>query len=72
MIPVISIEDLIELMIKYSDTPMSYADASLVLLAEQLGDYDIFTTDSDFLFYRIRKGHNKLHFNTVPDPELLL
>ena len=32
-----------ELMIKYSDVPMDYADATLLLLAERLGVYDILT-----------------------------
>lgn len=42
------------LMEKYSDTPMSLADASLVAVAEHLGLKRIFTLDSDFDVYRVR------------------
>ena len=35
----------VELMEKYSDIPMDYADATLVLLAEQLNVSDILTLD---------------------------
>lgn len=41
-----------ELMAKYSDLPMDYADATLVALAEDLGTTKIFTTDRDFAIYR--------------------
>lgn len=41
------------LMEKYQDRPMDLADATLVLTAEKTGCYQIFTIDSDFLFYRI-------------------
>jgi len=46
-------ERLLALMEQYCDRPMDLADASLVLLAEQTGYREIFTIDSDFLFYRI-------------------
>jgi len=46
-------ERLLALMEQYRDRPMDLADASLVLLAEQTGYREIFTIDSDFLFYRI-------------------
>lgn len=42
------------LMEKYSDTPMSLADASLVAVAEQRGLKRVFTLDSDFDVYRFR------------------
>ncbi len=42
-----------ELMKQYNDTPMSLADASLVVLAEVTGLRRIFTLDSDFRVYRI-------------------
>lgn len=42
------------LMEKYSDTPMSLADASLVAAAEHLGLKRVFTLDSDFDVYRFR------------------
>ena len=32
---------------------MDLADATLVLVAEKVGERRILTTDSDFLFYRI-------------------
>ncbi|HEY3898602.1 MAG TPA: PIN domain-containing protein [Chthoniobacter sp.] len=37
---------------RYSDTPMSFADACLVRMAEKRGDTVVFTTDSDFRTYR--------------------
>lgn len=46
-----------ELMSKYSDTPMDYADATLVLLAEQLSLPDVLTLDRrGFSVYRMRNG----------------
>ena len=41
-----------ELILTYSDVPMSFADACLVCLAEQFKDAAIFTLDSDFRIYR--------------------
>lgn len=41
---------------KYSDRPMDFADASLVTLSEIYGIKDILTLDSDFLFYKTKKG----------------
>lgn len=46
-------ERLLELMEQYRDRPMDLADATLVVAAEQTGYRQIFTIDSDFLFYRI-------------------
>lgn len=45
------------LILKYSDVPMDFADASIVLLAEQSGIRQILTIDSDFAVYKI-KGKN--------------
>ena len=46
-----------ELMNEYADTPMDFADATLVLLAEQVGVADILTLDRrGFATYRTRKG----------------
>ena len=42
-----------ELMTQYKDTPMDFADASLVSLAEIEQARRIFTLDSDFRVYRI-------------------
>ena len=43
-----------ELMRKYADRPMDFADASLVWAAEQTGAREILTTDRDFETYRTR------------------
>ena len=43
-----------ELMRKYLDRPMDFADASLVWVAEQTGVLEILTTDRDFEIYRTR------------------
>jgi predicted nucleic acid-binding protein len=44
------------LMQKYADTPMDFADATLVLLAEALGVHDILTLDRrGFSTYRTRR-----------------
>lgn len=53
------------LMEKYADTPMDYADATLVLLAERLNVADILTLDRrGFSTYRTRRG---LGFSLVLD-----
>jgi predicted nucleic acid-binding protein len=41
-------------MAKYSDVPMSLADATLVALAEMRNIRRVFTLDSDFTVYRFR------------------
>jgi len=47
-----------ELMQKYIDLPMDFADASLVLLAEKLGHGRILSTDKrDFCTYRWKNHH---------------
>jgi predicted nucleic acid-binding protein len=51
------LERMIVLMQKYEDLPMDFADASLVLLAEELGHGRILTTDKrDFSVYRWREA----------------
>lgn len=45
-------EATIRLLRRYDDTPMSFADACLVRMAEQLNAAVVLTTDSDFLTYR--------------------
>jgi predicted nucleic acid-binding protein len=45
---------LLALMEQYRDRPMDLADATLVLVAEKTGYWQILTLDSDFLFYRIQ------------------
>lgn len=52
------------LMQKYSDRPMSLADATLLAVAEKLGVNRIFTLDSDFDFHRRRGGRER--FERVP------
>ena len=37
---------------RYNDTPMSFADACLMRMAEKNDDTVVFTTDSDFRTYR--------------------
>jgi len=57
--------DLLRLMSKYADLPMDLADASLVILAEELGDGRILSTDQrDFKTYRWK--------NTYPFQNILL
>ena len=53
-----------QLIEKYSDLPMDFADATLVVIAEELGTDLIFTVDHDFRIYRIR---GRKHFRIVPD-----
>jgi uncharacterized protein len=49
---------------QYSDPPMDYADATLVVLAEELDTNLVFTTDHrDFGVYRIR---GRKHFKVLP------
>lgn len=47
--------DVLTLLRKYTDRPMSLADACLVRMAELNDNCQVFTTDRDFLVYR-RKG----------------
>ncbi len=59
-------EDLAEAarrMEKYADLPMDYADATLVLLGERLGVFDVLTLDRrGFTVYRAAQGK---HFKLV-------
>lgn len=55
-----------ELMVQYADRPMDLADASLVVLAENLRLRKIFTIDrGDFITYRIKQGHRHLPFEML-------
>ena len=47
-----SVEPVVRLIEKYSDVPMSLADACLVRMTETLADPVILTTDWDFRVYR--------------------
>jgi predicted nucleic acid-binding protein len=54
-----------ELLEDYADLPMDYADATLVVLAEEIGTDLVFTTDRrDFGVYRIRA---RKRFRIVPE-----
>lgn len=56
-----------ELMKRYSDLPMDYADATLVVLGEELATQRVFTTDRrDFSVYRLR---NRARFEILPEVE---
>lgn len=59
-----SLERARELIVQYADLPMDYADATLVVLAEELGTNLILTTDRrDFEVYRL---HGSRPFKVVP------
>jgi uncharacterized protein len=45
-------EAVLKLLEKYTDVPMSFADACLVRLTETLNDPVLLTTDTDFRIYR--------------------
>lgn len=61
------IERIENLMIKYADLPMDLADASLVILAEELGHGRILSTDQrDFNAYRW-KNHKPFENLLLPD-----
>lgn len=53
-----------ELMDKYSDIPMDFADASIVAAAEVLGIKTLFSLDSDFHIYRL---YGRESFTIVPE-----
>jgi uncharacterized protein len=55
-----SVEEVLRLMQKYADLPMSLADACLVRMTETLPDPVLLTTDADFRIYR---RHNR---QTIP------
>ena len=54
-----------DLMSKYQSVPMDIADATLVVIAERMQRYRIFTLDSDFQIYRTR---DRRAFEVVPAP----
>ena len=47
-----NLDDVIKLLEKYADVPMSLADACLVRMTEVYSDPILLTTDSDFRIYR--------------------
>ena len=58
--------EIARLMTRYSDTPMSLADACLVRLTERIPDCRLFTLDSDFAHYR-RSGRHAIPL-LAPEP----
>jgi predicted nucleic acid-binding protein len=61
-----AIERAFELMRRYSNVPMDFADASLVTAAETLGTRKVFTIDrKDFDVYRVRRGHRQVTFEMI-------
>jgi uncharacterized protein len=56
----------LELMARYADHPMDFADASLVVAAERLRTTRIFTIDrNDFASYRARSGRSQRGFRIL-------
>jgi predicted nucleic acid-binding protein len=51
------LEAVLKLMQKYSDVPMSLADACLVRMTETFADPMLLTTDADFRVYRRHSRH---------------
>ena len=60
----VSLRRCLSLMEKYSSLPMDFADATLVVLAEELDTDLVFTADRDFGVYRIR---GRKAFRLVPE-----
>ena len=62
----LQLKDAARLMRKYDDTPMDFADATLVLLADKLGISEIVTLDRrGFSTYRTGRGKNfRLHLDS--------
>lgn len=56
---------ILELTLKYSDLPMDFADASLVVLCERLHIKEVASIDKDFGIYRTidKKGFRNIFFN---------
>jgi predicted nucleic acid-binding protein len=60
------LERAVTLMEKYSDIPMDFADATLVLLAEKLSTHEILTLDRRG--FTVFRKHGDKPFNLVPSP----
>ncbi len=55
-----------ELMVQYGDTPMDFADASVVAVAERSGIDRVFTLDGrHFSVYRMKRGYRHVPFTLV-------
>ena len=57
------VQRMFDLMKRYRNVPMDLGDASLIVLAEVMDTTTIFTTDNDFLIYRMK---NRRSFRPVP------
>lgn len=57
-----NIKRIIDLTRKYSDRPMDFADATLVIAAEERGIRQIISIDSDFDIYRL---YNKVKIENI-------
>lgn len=57
-----NIKRIIDLTKKYSDRPMDFADATLVIAAEERGIRQIISIDSDFNIYRL---YNKMKIENI-------
>ena len=57
-----AIKRIIDLTRKYSDRPMDFADATLVIAAEERGIRQIISIDSDFDIYRL---YNKMKIENI-------
>ncbi|WP_419938150.1 type II toxin-antitoxin system VapC family toxin [Candidatus Palauibacter sp.] len=58
-----------DLMVRYADMPMDFAEASLVCVGERSGIDRVFTRDRrHFSAYRMRRGHRHVPF-TIIEPE---
>ena len=63
------LERAFELMDRYADCPMDFADATLIVLAEKLKTRKIFTLDwDDFSVYRIKRGYRHYPVDLVLKP----
>jgi len=61
-----NLNECFEMMFRYKDHPMDFADATLVVSAVRLNTQNIFTLDvKDFSAYRIKKGFSFQAFNIL-------
>ena len=61
-----ALERAFELMRRYVNVPMDFADASLVVAAEALNTRKVFTIDrKNFRVYRARRGHRQFPFEVI-------
>jgi uncharacterized protein len=72
LVPAFSLADnldrVLQLMDKYADVPMSFADACMVRMSETLPDPVVLTLDADFGVYR-RHGRQVIPFVSPDHPQ---